>query len=129
MLRESRAVSADFEGDDSAAEISDEWDGFPDKPNLDIVDHEEEYVDEDRYTTVKIESVSVSKDGLCRPDPSDDEAEEQAQKNREEAERKAAEAKDKKPSWPKKKKKKFRYETTLERQLADNKQRIKSQRP
>ncbi|KAG5951284.1 hypothetical protein E4U53_003422 [Claviceps sorghi] len=130
MLRESGAVSAEVdEGDDgSGSDDADEWDGFPDKPDLDIVDHEEEYVDEDRYTTVTVESVCVSRDGLNRPGI-DDEAVEQARKRRAEAERQEAEAKDKKPLWQKKKKKKFRYETKLERQLTDRKQRIKSQRP
>lgn len=105
----------------------DEWDGFPDKPDLDLIDHEEEYIDEDRYTTVKVESVSVSRDGLSRPDEIDDEAEEEARRKREEAEKKAAEAKDKKkPSWQKKKKKKFRYESKIERQLTDRKQKAKS---
>ncbi|KAG6038189.1 hypothetical protein E4U41_004474 [Claviceps citrina] len=134
MLRESGAVSADLEGDDSEADVSDdEWDGFPDKPDLEIIDHEEEYVDEDRYTTVTIESVSVSRDGLGRPHQFEDEAEEQARKKRAEAERqeaarKEAEAKGEKPSWQTKKKKKFRYQTKIERQLTDRKQRIKSQR-
>ncbi|KAG6003873.1 hypothetical protein E4U21_001621 [Claviceps maximensis] len=136
MLRESGAVVADVdeEDEDSEADDADEWDGFPDKPDLDIIDHEEEYVDEDRYTTVTVESVSVSKDGLNRPDQLEDEAREQAKKKeeaeRQEAERRKAEAeaKDKRPSWQKKKKK-FRYETKLERQLSDRKQRIKSQRP
>ncbi|KAG6085547.1 hypothetical protein E4U30_000886 [Claviceps sp. LM220 group G6] len=132
ILRESGAISANVDGDgDSETQESDEWDGFPDKPDLDMVDHEEEYVDEDRYTTVKIESVSVSRDGLSRPDQFDEEAEELARQKRAEAERQKAEAeaKDKKPAWQKKKKKKFRYETKLVRQLTDRKQRIKSQRP
>ncbi|KAG5929404.1 hypothetical protein E4U42_005976 [Claviceps africana] len=130
MLRESGAVLADVdegdEGDDGAgSDDADEWDGFPDKPDLDIIDHEEEYVDEDRYTTVTVESVSVSRDGLNRPGI-DDEAEEQARKRRAEAQGQEAEAKDKKPLWQKKKKKKFRYETKLERQLTDKKHKIKS---
>lgn len=129
LLRESGAVSADLEEGDSEGENSDKWDGFPDKPDVDIVDHEEEYVDEDRYTVVKIESVSVSRDGLSRPDQSGDEAEEEAHRKREESERKEAVDKDKKPSWQKKKKKKFRYETKLERRLTDKKQKLKSRRP
>lgn len=103
----------------------DEWGGFPDKPDLDIVDHEEEYIDEDRYTSVKVESVSVSRDGLFRPDKIDDEAEEEARRKREDAERNEAEARDKqKPSWQKKKKKKFRYESKIERQLTDRKHKV-----
>ncbi|EFY97598.1 nucleolar protein 12 [Metarhizium robertsii] len=127
ILRESGAVSSQIDEGEESGEDVDEWDGFPDKPDLDLIDHEEEYIDEDRYTTVKVESVSVSRDGLSRPDEIDDEAEEEARRKREEAEKKEAEAKDKKkPSWQKKKKKKFRYESKIERQLTDRKQKAKS---
>ncbi|EFY91532.1 hypothetical protein J3458_012827 [Metarhizium acridum] len=128
ILRESGAVSSQIDEGEESGEDVHEWDGFPDKPDLSIIDHEEEYIDEDRYTTVKVESVSVSRDGLSRPDEIDDEAEEEARRKREEAEKKEAEAKDKKkPSWQKKKKKKkFRYESKIERQLTDRKQKAKS---
>jgi ribosomal RNA-processing protein 17 len=57
----------------------------------------------------------------------DEEAEEAARLKREEAERQEAEkAKDKKPSWQKTKKKKFRYESRIERQLTDRRQKAKS---
>ncbi|TWU77513.1 hypothetical protein ED733_007280 [Metarhizium rileyi] len=127
LLRESGAVSSQIGDEEDSEENVDEWDGFPDKPDLDIVDHEEEYIDEDRYTTVKVETVSVSRDGLSKPNQSDDEAKEAARLKREEAERKEAEAKDNKKSlWPKKKKKKFRYESKIERQLTDRKHKAKS---
>lgn len=128
LLRESGAVGAQIdEEEEESGEKQDEWDGFPDKPELDIVDHEEEYIDEDRYTTVKVESVSVSRDGLSKPGQADDEAEEEARMKREEAEkREAEEEKDKKPSWQKKKKKKFRYESKIERQLTDRKHKAKA---
>jgi ribosomal RNA-processing protein 17 len=127
LLRESGAVSSQIDDEEEPSEEVGEWDGFPDKPNLDIVDHEEEYIDEDRYTTVKVESVSVSRDGLSKPGQLDEEAEEAARLKREEAERQEAEkAKDKKPSWQKTKKKKFRYESRIERQLTDRRQKAKS---
>lgn len=127
LLRESGAVSAQIDEEAESGEELDEWDGIPDKPELDIVDHEEEYIDEDRYTTVKVESVSVSRDGLNKPGQVDDEAEEEARLKREEAEKKEAEAaKNKKPSWEKKKKKKFRYESRIERQLTDRKHKAKT---
>ncbi|PHH71473.1 hypothetical protein CDD82_6493 [Ophiocordyceps australis] len=59
LLRESGAVvdpvapPSDQEQDSG----NDEWSGFPDKPNIDIIDHEEEYIDEDRFTTVTVESM------------------------------------------------------------------------
>ncbi|KAI9158786.1 Ribosomal RNA-processing protein [Paramyrothecium foliicola] len=112
MLRESGAVVPEIE-QESADE---EWDGFPDKPDLEIVDHEEEYIDEDRYTTVTVESVSVSRDGLDRPELPGNEDEE-----KEEGDDKKAEADSSKtgdaPKPKKPKKKKFRYETKFERDL------------
>jgi ribosomal RNA-processing protein 17 len=88
-----------------------------------LVDHEEEYIDEDRYTTVTIESVAVSRDGFEKPpkageDNEQDEAVPPQGDNPENGESKAKE--------PKKKKKKFRYETKFERQLTDRKQKAKS---
>ncbi|KHN95405.1 Nucleolar protein 12 [Metarhizium album ARSEF 1941] len=129
ILRESGAVSTQTDEEEKSTEDTDEWGGFPDKPDLDLIDHEEEYIDEDRYTTVTVESVSVAREGLSRPDQSEHEveAEAEARQKREEAERREAEAKDgKKPSWQKKKKKKFRYESKIERQLTDRKQKAKS---
>lgn len=120
MLRESGAVVDPVQPEPQEG-ASDEWDGFPDKPDLDIVDHEEEYVDEDRYTTVTIESVSVSRDGLSKPQLSDDEAEEDG-----DGEDKEADKTETGPAKPKKKKKKFRYESKIERQLTERKRKIKS---
>ncbi|KAG7419171.1 nucleolar protein 12-domain-containing protein [Fusarium sp. MPI-SDFR-AT-0072] len=117
LLQESEAAGAVEQESD---EEDGEWDGFPDQPELDIVDHEEEYIDEDRYTTVTVESVSVTRDGLHKPQVDDKDNEE---------DKKVEEPKDdqkvKSRREPKKKKKKFRYETKFERQLTDKKQRIK----
>ncbi|KAH6987320.1 nucleolar protein 12-domain-containing protein [Ilyonectria sp. MPI-CAGE-AT-0026] len=120
LLRESEvAGGVDKDSDESA----DEWDGFPDQPNLDIVDHEEEYIDEDRYTTVTVESVSVSRDGLYKP-----QVDEKVEKDENETDKKDTEAdkEDSRPERPKKKKKKFRYESKIERQLTERKRKIKS---
>ena len=113
LLRESEAAGAIVAGSDSDGS---EWGGFEDAPEPEIIDHEEEYLDEDRYTTVKVESVSVTRDGLERPklESSEDEAEvkEEAETNEK-----------KRP--PKKPKKKFRYETKIERQLSQQKVKAK----
>ncbi|PNY18311.1 Uncharacterized protein TCAP_07575 [Tolypocladium capitatum] len=122
MLRESGAVVDPVQSDLQEC-ASDEWDGFPDKPDLDIVNHEEEYVDEDRYTTVTVESVSVSRDGLSKPHLSDDEAEGDGNGEDKETENKGTGA-----AKPKKKKKKFRYESKIERQLTERKRKVKSHR-
>ncbi|KAF5025136.1 hypothetical protein F66182_2776 [Fusarium sp. NRRL 66182] len=118
LLQESEAAGA--VGQDSEEEESEEWDGFPDQPELEIVDHEEEYIDEDRYTTVTVESVSVTRDGLHKPQV-DDENEDQDNKKEETKDDNT----EKSRREPKKKKKKFRYESKFDRQLAGKKQRIK----
>lgn len=122
LLRESGAIPA--ETSDSGDEEGDEWEGIPDPPSLDIVDQEEEYIDEDRYTTVTVESVAVSRDGLEKPPQPDDE-ENKAEENGDKKE--ADDDEDgSKSKHPKKRKKKFRYETKLERQLTETKRKIKS---
>jgi ribosomal RNA-processing protein 17 len=113
-------------GLDSDSEESDDegWNGIADEPAVEPIDHEAEYIDEDKYTTVTVEEVDVSKDGLHRP--ADEEAEE---KLRAEKAAKAAKAKEEeeknnqgKKVWPKKRKQKFRYETKIERRLTRGKQ-------
>ncbi|KAF9775948.1 hypothetical protein IL306_005946 [Fusarium sp. DS 682] len=116
LLRESEAAGA---VEQESEEEDEEWDGFPDQPELDIVDHEEEYIDEDRYTTVTVESVSVTRDGLHKPQVDDKDDEDKK------VEETKDDKKEKSRREPKKKKKKFRYETKFERQLTDKKQRIK----
>lgn len=91
------------------------------------MDHEEEYIDEDRYTTVTVESVSVSRDGLEKPvirqDPEDSDGEDNKDQQEEDT------SKDKNSSATlKKKKKKFRYESKFDRQMTDRKQRAKNRR-
>ncbi|KAI5461083.1 nucleolar protein 12 [Mariannaea sp. PMI_226] len=119
MLQESEVAGGVEQ--DTDEESVEEWDGFPDQPNLDIVDHEEEYIDEDRYTTVTVESVSVSRDGLYKPQVDEDKEEDTKKKEAEQAKKVEA-----KPERPKKKKKKFRYESKIERQLTEVKRKIKS---
>ncbi|UNI19156.1 hypothetical protein JDV02_005365 [Purpureocillium takamizusanense] len=126
LLRESGAVVDPIEAESDEEEASDEWDGIPDKPDFNIVDHEEEYVDEDRYTTVTIESVSVSRDGLSKPQLEDDE--ERGDNDKDDDEGDQGKAENKESSRPKKKKKKFRYETKIERQLTERKHRAKSKK-
>lgn len=121
MLEESRAAGAEAQEEDS--EEAEAWEGFPDRPDLDMVDHEEEYIDEDRYTTVTVESVNVSRDGFEKPvihqDDEDDET-------KLEEEPKAAPTDGKEARPPKAKKKKFRYENKMDRKLTDSRQRLKS---
>lgn len=126
---------------------SDAWGGISDtessgkpkksslKPKPDLVDHEQSYIDEDddRYTTVTIEEVDVSKEGLTkvREEGEEEEEKEEAQRVRKkkEEERKKAEGKEAKEKkvWPKKpRKEKFRYESKVERKATRMKQKSKN---
>ncbi|KAF3000365.1 hypothetical protein E8E14_004951 [Neopestalotiopsis sp. 37M] len=123
LLREAARAGnvSDEEGSD---EENDEWQGLPDGPTADEpLDHEEEYIDEDKYTSVTVESVSVSRDGLHKPEAEPD-TEDEAEKERREALARAANEKEK--TRPRKeKKKKFRYESKHDRSIANKKQKIK----
>ncbi|KAI0119217.1 nucleolar protein 12-domain-containing protein [Daldinia grandis] len=108
-------------GEEAPDDEADEWGGFHDTPALEPIDHEEEYIDEERYTTVTIESVSVSKDGLSstKPEDSSEEDQETAKQDSEHAPLGSKE----KARPPKKKKQKFRYESKTDRQLTQRKQK------
>lgn len=124
MLRESGAIPDEAQ-ESGAEDEGEEWEGLPDAPSVEIVDQEEEYIDEDRYTTVTVESVAVSRDGFEKP-PQVEEDEEDANEGADLKENKEGDETESKTKLPKKKKKKFRYETKIERQLTEKKRKIKS---
>ncbi|KAG9229443.1 putative ribosomal RNA-processing protein 17 [Amylocarpus encephaloides] len=98
-------------------EEGDSWEGIEDEPVVEPVDHEEEYVDEDKYTVVTVEEVDISKAGISKIAGQDSEEDEEVPKLVD------AEEKNKKV-WPKKpRKQKFRYETKTERKLSRAKQK------
>lgn len=120
LLRESGAAG---EVQQESEEDADEWAGIPDAPDLNIVDNEEEYIDEDRYTTVTVESVNISRDGLEKPKTQAEvEEEEQRKRTSKEAADEAKRQELLKKQQRKKKEPKFRYETKFERQLTNRKQ-------
>ncbi|KFY89154.1 hypothetical protein V498_06505, partial [Pseudogymnoascus sp. VKM F-4517 (FW-2822)] len=83
-----------------------EWDGIKEEAPAEPIDHEEEYIDEDRFTTVTVEEVGVTKDGLHTA-AEDEELELEAKKKADAAAKAAKEAKaNPKKQWPKKEKKK-----------------------
>jgi ribosomal RNA-processing protein 17 len=98
------------------------WGGIEDAGEQEIVDHEEEYVDEGRYTTVTVEAVDVSKAGLERI------ADDVGSESTDDTELKSVEKEaNGKKRWPKKeKKKKFRYESKAERKITRSKQKAGS---
>ncbi|CAA9962346.1 hypothetical protein CFE70_005761 [Pyrenophora teres f. teres 0-1] len=97
------------------------------------INQEDEYIDEDKYTTVTIESVGISRAGFSRPGEDEDE---EAAAKRKAAEAAAEESKKRvwTKAWPKnsdrlkKKKKKFRYETKTERKAERMKQGMKKRK-
>lgn len=124
LLREAQMAGHHGDSDDGS---DNEWGGFADPPPaLEPMNFEEEYIDEDKFTTVTIESVNVDRDGLHKPeaDNSSEDDDDEAQKKREtKAGKEGAKAKDQ--QRPKKKKKKFRYETKLERRATERKHKAK----
>ena len=110
----------DVNGATEEEDVDDEWGGIEDEElALEAVDHEEEYIDEDRYTTVTVEAVDISKEGLTNVREEDSDHEELE----EDAKPVVKEALGKKV-WPKKsKKKRFRYESKAERKVTRVKQK------
>ncbi|KAK5630731.1 hypothetical protein RRF57_006446 [Xylaria bambusicola] len=136
LKQAAQAGYIDSEGSESSDEDSaEEWGGFEDTSGQqDTIDHEEQYVDEDRYTTVTVESVNVSRDGLTssRPDEEGDFEDKNHEDGEKDLDKKTAAQSEKTGSRdkhaPKKKKQRFRYETKLERQITNIKQKAKNKR-
>ncbi|POS81576.1 hypothetical protein DHEL01_v200014 [Diaporthe helianthi] len=140
IIKGSKVAGLGSDQEDSATgdsdEDKDEWNGFdeaPEAPALEAVDHEEEYIDEDLYTTVKVEAVSVDRDGLHNKAELEA-AGEDSDQGRAADGAESEHANDTTPSKgrkdvPNKKKKKFRYETKVVRQLENRKNKARKSRP
>ncbi len=103
-----------------------EWGGLSDNEVSEApIDMEEEYIDEDRYTTVTVEAVSVDREGLHKPATAEDIEEKAAKHAARLEDEEAKKESEKKKEWPKKKKKTFHYETKDERRITERKQRAK----
>ena len=95
------------------------------------VDHEQEYVDDDRFTTVTVEAVDVSRDGLHKVIHEEDSGNSDnadlcnktSTNGAEEAQNGRVRQRKEPPTGVKKKKKKFRYETKAERKVTRYKER------
>jgi ribosomal RNA-processing protein 17 len=120
--------------EDDETDASDDEAVLDEEPALEKVDHEAEYIDEDKYTSVVVEEVGVDRDGFVfeanqestgiELDPSG------GNKSTDTAEAKQKRTwtaeKPKDGSRPKKKRKKFRYENKAERKVERQKQRDKN---
>jgi ribosomal RNA-processing protein 17 len=112
-------------GTDDSNDSNDEaWNGILDDQSSEPIDHEAEYIDEDRYTTVTVEAVDVSKEGLHKVAEYEDTRDDNNATDRK-IFTDPVEAKSgvKRKVWPKKtRKKKFRYESKAERKVTRGKQ-------
>ena len=121
LLREAHNAGAKVEDQDGDSSEG-EWGGLSDDEVPEApIDLEEEYVDEDRYTTVTVEAVSVDRDGLHKShaEPAEEEDGERPRTDAQPSQDRKKTAKER----PKKKKKTFRYETKFERKMIERKQK------
>lgn len=139
-----RSAQADTDGgdateDDGVDGAQEEWVGFEGSAE---VNREDEYVDEDLYTTVTVEAVDVSKNGLHLAESEVVKENDEKQGSRS-GDKQVANGNGavlngqtaKKQAWTKenpakdkakKKKKKFRYESKTERKASRDKQKLKN---
>ncbi|KAI9795886.1 MAG: hypothetical protein M1833_006613 [Piccolia ochrophora] len=130
-------VYAEIDTTDTESKDGGGWEGFEEQPNDIALAREDEYLDEDRHTTVTVEAVDISRDGLrtiTREDGvTDGEGEgdgdsgalrgpAKAKQPSNGSAAKSAAAKDR-PTKPKKKRKKFRYENKADRKTTRQKER------
>lgn len=114
-------------------EGNDEWNGIPEP---EPVDHTAEYVDEDKYTTVDVEEIDLSKakDGLDSDDDEDERARQEQKKQQDEetktkpklsAEKIAA---SQEKAKRRRKKRNFRYESKEDRKVTRFKERTSNRK-
>ncbi|KAK6369582.1 hypothetical protein LTS17_009488 [Exophiala oligosperma] len=140
MLRPVTALddSGEEEGGDTHANSDqEEWSGISDDQPTPI-DHEAEYIDEDKYTTVTVEAMDVSREGLFKAEQAKDEGHKTHGENARPDQEPVAGVK--KPKWTKekpkdnadkpkrKKKRNFRYESKAERRTARSKEKSKGRK-
>lgn len=119
----------------------DEWTGLEDAEQPPPLDHEAEYIDEDKYTTVTVEAMDVSKEGLFKaeqdqkdpdepqdPSPSEQTEETDTKKRSWTKEKPKDKDKDKDKAKARKKKRNFRYESKSERKVTRVKERSRGKK-
>lgn len=136
MLRPVSALGTS-EDEAGASNSDEEWSGIPDEEPTPI-DHEAEYIDEDKYTTVTVEAMDVSREGLFKAEQAKDDGHKTYEKNT--STNKEPGAGGKKSKWTKekpkdgaekpkrKKKRNFRYESKTERKTARSKEKSKGRK-
>lgn len=132
-----KRLLADENDDNSNDSDQEDWNGIAD-PEPIPVDHEEEYIDEDKYTTVTVEEIDISRNGLTKlkaPGEEEEETTSTVVKPEEKSEKSSTKSKTRrgtraggkeKPNKVKRKKKRdFRYESKADRKMNHLKVRAK----
>ncbi len=111
-----------------------EWHGIS-ETSVPPVDHEAEYIDEEKYTTVTVESMDVSKEGLLKAQEDRNEPE-SGEDGQVAADTKDAPPEKQKKPWTKdkpkdgskkrKKSRNFRYESKVDRKDARSRQKARN---
>jgi len=132
-----RRPNEDESQSDSAQGEDEQWDGIADPPPT---NHEAEYVDDDRFTTVTVEAVDISRDGFHRVAEDADGEDVDGENGPERVkDSKSGQREDQeqvscgkwkwtkeRPVGSKKKKKKFRYESKAERKTTRYKEKSRN---
>ncbi|CAI7662509.1 hypothetical protein N7527_010847 [Penicillium freii] len=130
VLKRMKEDAGDIGGMEGEEEEED-WEGIEEPP---AVDYEAEYVDEDKYTTVTVEEMDASREGLLNAAKGEESENEEEKKYPAESTEADTKAKKRKPrsaasEAARKKKRNFRYETKVERKQTMLKQRsVKAKR-
>ena len=128
----------DSDGSESVNEVSDASAGLDAGSDPSEIDHEAEYVDEDRFTTITVQAMDVSKEGIYKAEQarergSDEDKDKDNLARRDEEDIRKSKRRGRK-QWsptktlcsPRKKRRKFRYESKAERKVARMKEKSKN---
>ena len=130
------ATTEEEDGDEEDTDADEEWNGIAES-DPPPVDHEAEYVDEEKYTTVTVEAMDVSKEGLFNAqqerdaqEPDDDGQKFPKNENttRETKKRPWTKEKPRDGVQKRRKKRNFRYENKADRKEARTKQKARNSR-
>ena len=120
---------------ESTESEEEQWNGIPEPPPH---TQETEYADDDRFTTVTVEAVDISRDGFHKAgqdvegESNDQDVVEGPKSGQSEDREKGSGSKrtwtKERPGGPKKKKKKFRYESKAERKVTRYKENTRNRK-
>jgi ribosomal RNA-processing protein 17 len=122
-------VGSDVDDEDDEEDTT--WEGIVDQ-EIPKVDREEEYIDEEKFTTVTVEEVEISRNGFVRANETSEEEDDPGPKTKSVVpvtpDKEMTKSSDKRKAKPprNKKKRNFRYENKEERNAARMKERSRN---